>query len=178
MGFYFVISSAILLSLFLLAKRKEKYKTALIVCNTIVCVIYMGWRLTAIPWGGGISSLLLGLLLFAAELLGLIAFFNFQYLFMGKYHLERKGLDVFSPNEVPFVDVLICTYNEPLYLLEMTIAAAVNMNYPKDRFCVYICDDGRRSELKELCKSYQIGYITRADNKGAKAGNINNALVF
>lgn len=52
MGFYFVISSAILLSLFLLAKRKEKYKTALIVCNTIVCVIYMGWRLTAIPWGG------------------------------------------------------------------------------------------------------------------------------
>lgn len=176
MGFYFVISSAILLSLFLLAKRKEKYKTALIVCNTIVCVIYMGWRLTAIPWGGGIASLLLGLLLFAAELLGLIAFFNFQYLFMGKYHLERKGLDVFSPNEVPFVDVLICTYNEPLYLLEMTIAAAVNMNYPKDRFCVYICDDGRRSELKELCKSYQIGYITRADNKGAKAGNINNAL--
>lgn len=43
---------------------------------------------------------------------------------------------------------------------------------------IHICDDGIRQKLKELCDKYDTNYITRNDNAGAKAGNINNALKF
>lgn len=56
------------------------------------------------------------------------------------------------------------------------MAASLNLNYPKDKLNIYICDDGHRNELKKLCNKYKINYITREDNEGAKAGNINNAL--
>ena len=72
--------------------------------------------------------------------------------------------------------MLICTYNEPLDLLKKTIVASKNLNYPKNKFKVYVCDDGKRNELKQLCKNFNVNYITRDNNKGAKAGNINNAL--
>lgn len=176
MDFYLLITSGVLLGLFLLAKINKRYRKGLIIVNTINCLFYISWRVTTIPWSEGIGSILMGVMLFLAEVLGLVAFFNFQYLFMGTYRPEKKTLDDFQEKEIPFVDVLICTYNEPLYLLEMTIAGAVSMRYPKNRFQVYVCDDGHRSELEELCRNYQIGYITREDNEGAKAGNINHAL--
>ena len=61
-------------------------------------------------------------------------------------------------------------------MLKKTIVASKNLNYPKSKFKVYICDDGKRNELKKLCENFNVNYITREDNKGAKAGNINNAL--
>ena len=77
---------------------------------------------------------------------------------------------------IPSVDVLICTYNEPLNLLQKTIIASKNLDYPQNKLKIYICDDGHRNELKNLCEDYNVNYITRDNNEGAKAGNINNAL--
>ncbi len=50
------------------------------------------------------------------------------------------------------------------------------MNHSNTR--VWICDDGRREWLRQLCEEHGCGYITRKDNAHAKAGNINNALVY
>lgn len=58
----------------------------------------------------------------------------------------------------------------------MTIAAATNLHYPPQYLNIYILDDGRRPALKKLCHDYNIHYITRDNNIGAKAGNINHAL--
>lgn len=80
--------------------------------------------------------------------------------------LERK----------PLVDVLICTYNEDEAILERTIICAMAMSYPNYR--VWVCDDGKRAWLKDLCTTLGSGYLTRPDNAHAKAGNINNALRF
>jgi cellulose synthase (UDP-forming) len=52
----------------------------------------------------------------------------------------------------------------------------MSMSYANYR--VWICDDGRRDWLRELCNEHGCGYITRGDNAHAKAGNINNALVY
>jgi cellulose synthase (UDP-forming) len=76
--------------------------------------------------------------------------------------------------EQPLVDVLICTYNEEEAILERTIIGALGIDYP--RYRLWVCDDGRRQWLKELCERHSCGYITRPDNRHAKAGNINNAL--
>src|SRR5690606_30100372 len=40
----------------------------------------------------------------------------------------------------------------------------------------YVLDDGRRDEVRILCEELGAKYLTRPDNKGAKAGNINAAL--
>ena len=76
----------------------------------------------------------------------------------------------------PKVDVLICTYNEDEAIMERTILGALSINYPNYR--LWVCDDGRRDWLKELCARHGCGYITRPDNAHAKAGNINNALRY
>ena len=74
----------------------------------------------------------------------------------------------------PLVDVLVCTYNEEEAILERTIIGALGVDYP--RYRLWVCDDGRRPWLKELCERHSCGYLTRPDNRHAKAGNINNAL--
>ena len=175
---YLLIMTFLLLTSYIISKQKIEYRTVLIFVNTLACIFYILWRVTVIPIHNGIISFLLGFVLFTAEVLGLIAFFNFQYLFTSKYKLELKTLNDFEDKNIPFVDVLICTYNEPLQLLEKTIAACTNLEYPNNKFKIHVCDDGRRESLKILCSNYKVNYISREDNEGAKAGNINNALKF
>jgi cellulose synthase (UDP-forming) len=74
----------------------------------------------------------------------------------------------------PAVDVFICTYNEDLSILERTILAAKEIDYPN--YKVWILDDGRRQWLQDYCGNVGVEYINRADNKGAKGGNLNNAI--
>ena len=78
------------------------------------------------------------------------------------------------PGELPEVDVYIPTYNEPIDVLEKTITGALCIDYPN--FQVWVLDDGRRPWLKEFCRDKGAGYLTRANNAHAKAGNINHAL--
>jgi len=75
---------------------------------------------------------------------------------------------------IPCVDVLIPTYNEGKDVVGKTILGALQIEYP--RFEVYVLDDGQRDWLKTFCDEVGARYITRADRRGAKAGNINNAL--
>ena len=175
---YALIMVITLLLSYIVSKQKVEYRKILIFINTVICCIYIIWRITVIPIHSGIISFLLGITLFLAEALGLISFLNFKYLFTKKYKLELKTLDDFQYGNIPYVDVLICTYNEPLYLLEKTIAASTNLDYPTHKFKIHVCDDGRRDSLKLLCKKYNVNYISRDNNEGAKAGNINNALKY
>ena len=175
---YALTMVVVLLLSYIVSKQKVEYRKILIFINTVICFIYIIWRITVIPIHSGVISFLLGITLFLAELLGLISFLNFKYLFTKKYKLELKTLDDFQYGNVPYVDVLICTYNEPLYLLEKTIAASTNLDYPTHKFKIHVCDDGRRDSLKLLCKKYNVNYISRDNNEGAKAGNINNALKY
>lgn len=76
--------------------------------------------------------------------------------------------------EVPAVDVFICTYNEELAVLEKTIIAAQAIDYP--RLNVWVLDDTRRDWLRAYCERRGVHYARRPDNRHAKAGNLNNGL--
>lgn len=175
---YLYITIVVLLLSYFISRQKPKYRKVLITINTVISIVYIVWRFTVIPINNGIFSFIMGTSLYLAEIVGLIAFLNFKFLFTREYKIEKKSIKDFAYNRVPNVDVLICTYNEPLDLLEKTIVASIGMEYDKDKFKVYVCDDGRRDSLKRLCKKYKVNYITREDNEGAKAGNINNALKY
>lgn len=76
--------------------------------------------------------------------------------------------------QAPKVAVLIATYNEEKDVLERTIVGAKALDHP--RVEIFVLDDGRREWLRQLCETHGIRHVERADNKGAKAGNMNNAL--
>ena len=149
---YLILSITALLISFLAYKINNKNVKLLIIVDIIISTIYILWRGTVIPTNLGIVSFILGLILFVCEFIGFMNFMNFQFIFFGKYKIIRKDLSVYNLDEAPLVDVLICTYNESLQLLEKTIIASTQMAYPKNKFKVYVCDDGRRDELKALCK--------------------------
>ncbi len=81
-----------------------------------------------------------------------------------------------DPNDWPCVDLLIPSYNEPLNVVRYTALAAMNIDWPSDKLSVWILDDGKREEFRNFAEEAGIGYMTRDDNKHAKAGNINRAL--
>ena len=169
------------LIMFFACLPKKKSKSAIyfiLLSGWVITFAYTFWRVTAVPLQKGWLSFAAGVILLAAECLSLLTFLTFQHLFTGTYRPVKKSLEVYQDKSLPFVDVLIVTYNEPLYLLEMTIAAAVNLHYPNDRFCVYVCDDGHRDELRKLCRKFNVRYVSREGNEHAKAGNINHALTI
>jgi cellulose synthase (UDP-forming) len=82
--------------------------------------------------------------------------------------MEREG-------DFPPVDIFICTYDEPLEILEKSILTALALDYPDAT--VWVLDDTRRTWLREYCAAAGARYITRDNNRDAKAGNLNNGLV-
>lgn len=81
-----------------------------------------------------------------------------------------------DPASLPHVDVFIATYNEPPEVLEKTITGAMALDWPKDRITLWVLDDGRRNWLRRIVQDRGARYMTRPDNAGAKAGNINAAI--
>ena len=79
-----------------------------------------------------------------------------------------------DPTTLPWVDIMVTTYSEDWKILEKTIEGAKNIDYPNKN--IWVLDDTRRAWLKERCDQEGIGYVTRADNRGRKAGNQNNGL--
>lgn len=71
------------------------------------------------------------------------------------------------------VAVLIPTYNEPPEVLLPTIAAAVALEPEHE---TWVLDDGRRPAVRALAERLGARYLTRPDNRHAKAGNLNHAL--
>lgn len=76
----------------------------------------------------------------------------------------------------PAVDVFICTYAEPLSVLEKSIVSALALDYPAGRVTVWVLDDTRRPWLRDYCAEVGARYLTRPDNRAAKAGNLNSGL--
>jgi cellulose synthase (UDP-forming) len=107
--------------------------------------------------------------------------YAFMTLYLGHFQtirpLHRKPAPLpDDANDWPTVDVYVPTYNEPLYVVRPTVLAALNMDWPSDKFKVYILDDGRREEFRQFAAAAGCGYIIRSQNNHAKAGNINQAL--
>jgi len=82
-------------------------------------------------------------------------------------------IDWYGSNAPP-VEIFIPTYDEAWSILEKAIVGATSQMYPN--FRVWVLDDGRREWLREKAEQYGANYISRCDNGGYKAGNINGAL--
>lgn len=128
---------------------------------------YIGWR--------GAQTLnpdyyFFSLLLLIAEGQGVLNFFLFT-LMTWDTGQNRSPRPKYTTDKT--IDVFVPTYNEEIEVLEATLVGCINMRLPHR---TYVLDDGRRPHIKELAERLGCHYLTRADNKHAKAGNINAAL--
>lgn len=75
------------------------------------------------------------------------------------------------------VDVFITTYNEDEELVRLSIRDAKKLTYSHPiTMGIFVLDDGRRPVMKAVCDDEGVGYITRTNNAGFKAGNLRNAM--
>lgn len=157
-------------------KRLEGFKNrAWLIFNIGWTIVYLIWRtLYTVPLQDGIISAVAGISLLVVEIVGMFEAFVHYF---NMHRIENHPVPVVPLEEYPDVDVFIATYNEPTELLYKTINGCVHMDYPdKSKVHIYICDDGRRAEVKQLAEQMHVNYLDREDNKGAKAGNLNHAL--
>ena len=147
----------------------------LIVLSVSASLRYMYWRFSSTLDFQNFEDIVLGWGLVLAELYSLCV------LLLGyvqtAWPLHRKPVPLPADSrEWPVVDIFIPTYNESLSVVRQTVFAAMSLDWPPDKLRIHVLDDGRREEFRLFCQEAGAGYITRDNNKHAKAGNLNEAL--
>uniref|UniRef100_UPI000D1D7BBB glycosyltransferase family 2 protein n=1 Tax=Cyanothece sp. BG0011 TaxID=2082950 RepID=UPI000D1D7BBB len=139
---------------------------------------YLYWRSLSTLNLSNITNSIFSLLLLGIEILFTFGTLLQLYLTLKikdrRHQAAELSRDVINHQFIPSVAILITTYNEPIFILRRTILGCQNINYPHKN--IYLLDDGRRQEMKQLTEVLGCKYITRENNNGAKAGNLNNAL--
>jgi cellulose synthase (UDP-forming) len=139
---------------------------------------YLRWRLLTTlnlsdPLNGVFSLGLLGM-----ELMGLLTS-AIQWVLMLNTcdrtpQTDQVAEAVASGAFLPTVDVVIPTYDEPDFILRRTVIGCQQMDYPDKT--VWLLDDTCRPEIHALAAELGCHYLSRPDNRHAKAGNLNHAL--
>ena len=128
-------------------------------------IYYLVWRLTSTL---NPDVLAFSLIVLAAEAYGLVTFLLFAFMVW-----DVRSRSPFSLTANLKIDLYVPTYDEDPALLEATLTGCNAVTYPHT---TYLLDDGRRPEVAELAARLGCLYLTRADNRHAKAGNLNAAL--
>jgi len=183
-----------LLAMIMLLKLGGVWRHVFLALASIVILQYVYWRSTStLPPIDDLYSFVPGIILYVAEMY-CIMMLGIS-LFVISDPIDQPPAPRLSAEETPTVDVFIPTYNEDREILALTLASARAMDYPADKFSVYLLDDGgtdqkryssdpvtaanaakRAEDLKELCSDLGVIYMTRAENQHAKAGNLNEGL--
>lgn len=111
---------------------------------------------------------------------------NLNILLIGtmKYYYQLEDqitISFYQLTDLPPILIIIPTFNEDIQLINKTLDAVFQINYPKDKLSIVIGDDGNRLELKQFIEEHysNIYYHTRQSIYGhAKAGNINDILFY
>ncbi len=139
---------------------------------------YLLWRsLTTLNLGtplNGVISLGLFLLEMLVLVTGVIQLFLMLRIKDRHREADQQSIAVLAGQYTPTVDVLIPTFNEPAFILRRTVIGCQALDYPHKK--IYLLDDTRRAEVEDLAAELGCEYMTRPDNRHAKAGNLNHAI--
>lgn len=95
-------------------------------------------------------------------------------------YITRISSQVKPLKTFPTVAIAMPVFNEKTDMVEKNLLRLKEMNYPKDKFRIYLLDDSTkqetRKELSEFAKRNEIVYMHRTDRRGFKAGALNNML--
>jgi cellulose synthase (UDP-forming) len=174
-----VILFGIVYTIIKLSPQPKVWSRTIVIAILLALTIrYLLWRvLSSLNLSNPLDGIFSLLLLFMEALV--IAGGSIQlYLMLGmkdrSREADRYSQAVIEGKYTPSVDILIPTYNEPEFVLRRTIIGCQAIDYADKK--VYLLDDTRRPEIKRLARELGCYYFARADNRYAKAGNLNHAL--
>lgn len=159
-------------------RRNTWHRALLLGVGAALAIRYVWWRATETlaPFGPTLDFAA-SWSLFALELAALTGSLS-AFLIMSRTRERSDEANAhrgwWEPAPAPKVAILIATYNEEQEILERSIVGAQAVDHPNAG--VYVLDDGRRDWLRDYCALRGVNYLRRSDNRGSKAGNINNAL--
>lgn len=142
-----------------------------IVLNVVMAAVYFAAILFLFPKGNTVMFWVL----IAGEIFHMWQLFTYLYTIW-----DTEYMPAFDGSYRPAVDIFVTVCGEPVDIVERTVAAIQNMDYPE--FHVYILNDGyvaRKNnweEIEALSRRMGVHCFTRQVAGGAKAGNINNAI--
>ena len=135
-----------------------------VVAFLVAGICYLAWRAgTFNP-----DALLFSALVYGAELFGFAC--AVLYLVIG-WRLQCRAPLPVPPNAT--VAVFVPTIDESIDVVRRTLMAAQRMKHAHE---VWLLDDGDRLEMHVLAEELGCRYLARANNRYAKAGNLDNAL--
>jgi cellulose synthase/poly-beta-1,6-N-acetylglucosamine synthase-like glycosyltransferase/predicted Zn-dependent protease len=167
--------------------RGLQFRQVVILFSTAVCLFYLVYRALFTLNCSTPYAVFASVFLYVGEVYGVLCVLTFFL----------QIWDTYEPPEQPVlegrtVDVFVPTYNEDPGILRATLEACQRMDYPHR---TYLCDDGgtelrcndkdetkaknareRAALLKGICEELGCIYMTRPDNRHAKAGNLNYAF--
>lgn len=120
-------------------------------------------------------AIFISVLIYGAEMLAFFAMAIGYFQVWGQSDNKPVSLSRFTPEQLPTVDIMVCTYGEPVSVLYRSLVGCQGIDYPKKT--VFLCDDGNRPEMREMAEKLGVKYISRTENIHAKAGNLNNAML-
>lgn len=177
----------------LVVVRKPATRPVLLVFTGFLVIRYIAWRFQSFPVHGDLASRLAAGALLGAEVycMGVVLL---GYFVAARPLVRRPPPLPEDEAALPFVDIYIPTYSEPIPVVAPTVCGAIELDYPKSRFRVHVLDDGfprsktaktaeqrealalRATQLRALCEKHGAVYLTRDSNEHAKSGNLNAAM--
>jgi cellulose synthase (UDP-forming) len=119
--------------------------------NLIFGAWYLHWRITH---SLNFAALWLSIPLLLAEIYSYVGGLMFLVGLWRPIVRQVKSLNQMTPplprSEWPSVDVFITCYNEPVEIVEETTKAALAIDYPTTKLCVYVLDDGNSPALRSM----------------------------
>ncbi len=140
----------------------------LAILSALSALVYLKWLfLDARP-----ENWLLFVVLVAAELFNITQAAGFWWTISTQRWTEPRPVDFSRTHER--VDIFITVCGEPIEIVKQTLEAAMAIRHPRKE--VWILDDGNSYDVGALALLHGAGHLTRPTRRGAKAGNINEAL--
>lgn len=133
-------------------------------------LLYLTWLLRPERVG---QPVLFGLLI-AAELFNFTQALGFWWTVSRQRRRRRRPIHPDAAEPRPEVDVLIPVYDEPVWVVEATVAGAAALRGAHVN--VWLLDDGASTAMRRVADRHGARYLARARREGAKAGNVNHAL--
>lgn len=151
----------------------DRAKWSLVPLGLFMSARYFHWRLTETLNLGGPVPTAVSVILLAAEAFGYLTFVLFYWQTYAPSRPESIPVD---EKDLPTVDVFITIYNEPVEILNRTLAGVGALDYPAAKLRVYVLDDGPRPAVAEAAERHGARVLARPDRLHAKAGNVNYGL--
>jgi len=177
--FWTVALMIVVLAVTKVSPQPRTWSRALVVSILLILAVrYLLWRSLSTlnlstPLNGvfSIGLFLMELLLLSGGIIQLVLLLRVND---RRPEADRLSNDVLNGTFTPTVDILIPTYNEPIFILRRTVIGTQALDYDTKK--IYLLDDTQRPEVQALAQELGCEYRTRPDNRHAKAGSLNHAI--